>query len=193
MHTIMKRHIESMMDETTIFITPIGSRLYGLENAESDYDYLKVTTRLVRKNTHSVRDEFDIRVFSWFSLFEMLMKKPTHTGYEALMSPAKVYGPMADQYMPFLNSYRPGMSALLKTFISAALGTLTVKDEDKFKRFRLGLLLAKNFNEACENEGRYNPTLTSREAAELTARAEELFARPEDDRPDIIREAFGMY
>lgn len=189
----MERHIESMMDDSTVFITPIGSRLYRLENANSDYDYLKVTSRIVRKNTHSVHDEFDIRVFSWFSLFEMLMKKPTHTGYEALMSPIKAYGPMADQYMPFLNSYRPGMSALLKTFISAALGTLAVKDEDKFKRFRLGLLLAENFNEACENEGRYNPSLNDREASELTARAEALFARPEDERPGIIREAFGMY
>lgn len=189
----MERHIASMMDDSTVFITPIGSRLYGLENADSDYDYLKVTNRLVRKNTHSVHDEFDIRVFSWFSLFEMLMKKPTHTGYEALMSHSKAFGPMAAQYMPLLNSYRPGMSALLKTFISASLGTLTVKDEDKFKRFRLGLLLAKNFNEACENEGRYNPTLTSHEARELTARAEELFMLPEDERPDIIREAFGMY
>src|SRR5699024_156527 len=192
MNELMKHHMREMMTDDTVFITPVGSRLYGLENENSDYDYLQVFGSR-RRNSQSLHDEFDVRKFSWVGLYEMLLKKPTHTGLEALYSPFKMYGPAADTYTPFLSAYRPSIPQMLNAFVSTALGTLNVKDENKFKRFRLGLLLAHNFNNAKMNGGFYNPHLEADEASRLTEYAEELFEQPEEDRPALVRAEFGMY
>lgn len=188
---ITERHIAELMTDDTVFITPVGSRLYGLENAESDYDYFIIRDNEMKKNTHSVQEKYDIRVYSAISLHEMLMRKPTHTALEALYSPQRVLGSCADKWMPLLDGIRPGLPQLRRTFLSTAIGTLDVKDSVKFKRFRMGLMLADKYVEATKNGGRYNPQLSPDEAANLTARAEDLFAGSDEDRRRIILAKFG--
>lgn len=188
---IAERHMAALMTNDTVFITPVGSRLYGLNNADSDYDYFVIRDKDMSRNKHSVQDEFDVRTFSAIGLHEMLMRKPTHTGLEALYSPLRVLGPRAEKWLPFLDGIRPGLPALRHTFLSAALGTLTVKDDVKFKRFRLGLMLADKYTEATQNDGRYNPRLSPREAAHLHARAEALFGDSLEARKEILRASFG--
>lgn len=191
MNTTTRNHIAELMNENTVFITPVGSRLYGLETPASDYDYFVIEDRPMRKNKHSVSDEYDVRLFSPINLHEMLMRKPTHTGLDAIYSPFRVLGPKGEKWMPFIDGFRPGLPALRRTFLSAAIGTLDVKDEAKFKRFRLGLHLANLYNEAARNGGLYNPHLEPEAAAALTAQAEELFEHSRDDRKAILLKAFG--
>lgn len=188
---IAERHMTELMTDDTVFITPVGSRLYGLENADSDYDYFVIRDKDMRRNKHSVQEEFDVRTFSAIGLHEMLMRKPTHTGLEALYSPLRVLGPRASTWMPFLDGIRPGLPALRHTFLSAALGTLTVKDEAKFKRFRLGLMLADKYIEATKSGGLYNPRLSPLEADDLHARAEALFGDSLEARRDTLLASFG--
>lgn len=185
------RHIDELMTEDTVFISPVGSRLYGLENADSDYDYFVIRDCHMNKSRHTISDDYDLRIFTPILMHEMLMRKPTHTALEALYSPLRVMGPRASLWMPFLDGFRPSFPELRRTFISTALGTLSVKDEAKFKRFRLGLYLAQKYWEARDNDGYYNPRLAAAEAATLTARAEELFALPEDARRDILLAELG--
>lgn len=190
MNTI-QRHIDEMMTDDTVFITPVGSRLYGLEKPDSDYDYFIIRDRKMRKSTHSIKDEYDLRIFNPILFYEMLMRKPTHTGLEALYSPLREFGPAAAKWMPFLDAFRPGLPALRQTFLSASIGTLNVRDDVKFKRFRLGLHLADSYAYAYAHDGYYNPRLSPARAAELTARAERLFNASEEERYQTLLDAFG--
>lgn len=191
MPTTTEAHIADLMTDDTVFITPVGSRLYGLENSDSDYDYFVVRDCAMSKSRHTISDDYDLRIFSPVLMHEMLMRKPTHTALEALYSPLRVMGLRAPLWMPFLDGFRPSLPELRRTFISTAIGTLGVKDDAKFKRFRLGLYLAQKYWEARDNDGYYNPRLTPDAAAALTARAEELFTFPEDTRRDLLLAELG--
>lgn len=160
--------LQSYLSEDTIFITPTGSRLYGLETPESDYDFTVVSSGK-RISTADVTDHLDIRRVDFITLSKGLRDKPGGVYLEAIYSQEKILGPRAPLHMGYLDRFVPALPALRASMFKMASAVL---HEDLYKRVRFAVYLASRWNQwYWSGQQYYDPRLTAaeREAVELIA------------------------
>lgn len=139
--------------DTIVLDTVHGSRLYGLDHADSDHDVFRVVYSR-RKALVTNRDGLDYREFS-FDKFLEYVYNGSHQSCEALFSPVAYLHPM---FAPMLHAMRvsgtEAFSAYRRTIKAFAFG-----DEKKRRHaVRLGMNLRD-----LRSTGRFNPRLTSGE------------------------------
>lgn len=177
--------LRSYLAEDTIFITPTGSRLYGLENSESDYDFtvLSAGKRISSSNSSG---EIDIRRVDFRTFYTGITEKPGGVFLEALYSQKKILGPRAAEYMPLLDELTPAMAQLRANIYKMGL---TVLREERWKRVRFAAYLASRWNQwYWSGQQRYNPTLTEAERDALEELTERLYPHSKEDRRAIFKE-----
>lgn len=175
---------EDYLSETSIFVTPVGSRLYGLANEHSDYDFLSVELpRLGRKlSKQTISGDADVRRVDFRTFWQAIHVKPGNLYLEALYSRKKVLGSHWEEFGELLESFRPSANLVRQTFHKTAVGTLY---EDSYKRTRLGFYLASRWNALYWSGGEsYDPQLTSeeREAVEKLAQEATTLGSMEERR-----------
>ena len=177
--------LRSYLAEDTIFITPTGSRLYGLETPESDYDFTVLTASDRRISSSNSQGEIDIRRVDFRTFAEGLTEKPGGVYLEALYSKKKILGPLAADYMPFFEDFVPAMPPLRATMYKMAISVLR---EDRWKRVRFAAFLASRWNQwYWSGAQRYDPTLTADEKIALEEITERLYPHSKEERRAIFR------
>lgn len=165
------------MNRFTLFSTPHGSHLYGLQTPESDRDYYTVVSRLphveqrsrARYARQTIQGEDDDFVIDW-STWMLLCEKGVPQALEAMWSRHAT----TDLIEPFRASYRAHTGVLdtyLRTIKSFALN-------DDFKRRRHAARLAVNARTIL-HQGWFNPTLTSAEVSFVNA-VPKVYTDPEE-------------
>lgn len=142
-----------------LFKTPHGSRLYGLHNDNSDYDWYTVVSenptnrkRYARQTIVDETDSFVVDIGTWLHMVSIGVPQAC----EALMSRV----PVVDKITELRESYvlPPSISErYLRTVKSFAL-------DDTFKSKRHATRLALNLRDALRY-GRFNPTLSDGDVA----------------------------
>lgn len=161
--------------EDTIFVTPMGSRLYGTDNADSDYDFLILSTgeNGKRINSSKVTQELDMRKVDYETMMTALITRPGNHYLESIYSNKKILGPRADDYLPILDSFIPAANLLRTTLLKTAIGAL---HEEKYKRIRFSAYLASRWNQwYWSGQQKFNPTLNSDELNSINGMADQLF------------------
>jgi hypothetical protein len=137
-----------------LFRTPAGSRLYGLENEDSDYDWYSVVERVPKKRltftTHSIVGDQDNTVVD-FGTWVNACQAGVPQALEAMFSTKAKVDRIAE--------YRAGFKA--GTDYSKYLGTMkkmSHEHPDSFKHKRHILRLALNMK-GLRERNRFDPTL----------------------------------
>lgn len=176
--------LQSYIAEDTIFITPTGSRLYGLENVESDYDFTVLSAGKKISSSNS-QGEIDIRRVDFRTFYTGITEKPGGVFLEALYSQKKILGPRAAEYMPILEELTPAMPQLRSNIYKMGL---TVLREERRKRVRFAAYLASRWNQwYWSGAQRYNPTLTPEEKLALEEITERLLPLSKEERRAIFK------
>jgi len=177
--------LQSLMAEDTIFITATGSRLYGLENRKSDYDFTIVSAG-DPISTSVVTDELDLRRVDFITYMRFLHEKPGGAFLESLYSQKKVLGPMAERYMPHLESFVPSAERLRANLHKIAAGPLR---KDLYKRVRFSIFTASRWNQwYWSGARRYNPTLTEPEKQALNGLTDRMMPMELEERLRFLDE-----
>ena len=142
-----------------LFKTPHGSRLYGLHNVSSDYDWYTVVSenptrrkRYARQTIVDQTDSFVVDIGTWLQM----VSDGVPQACEALMSRV----PVVDKITELRESYvlPPSISErYLRTIKSFALS-------EEFKSKRHAVRLGFNLHDALHS-GRFNPTLSERDVS----------------------------
>lgn len=143
----------------TLFRTVVGSRLYNLHHADSDYDYLTVVTKRAGTTSHTrkryakqtIIDGLDSIVVD-FGTFVEGCKSGVPQYCEAMMSQQAEI----DLITPYRQNFiltTDSWARYLRTIKSFAYS-----EKDSFKRKRHALRLADNLH-SIMHTGRFNPTL----------------------------------
>jgi len=177
--------LREFLAEDTIFITPTGSRLYGLENEHSDYDFT-VLSAGDRISTVNHNSGIDIRRVDFLTYARGLRDKPGGVFLESLYSQKKILGAQAATYLPYLNSFTPKATALQANMLKMAIAAVR---KEPYKRVRFAIVLASRWNQwRWAGQGRYNPTLAPEERKPIEELATRLFELEPDERERILRD-----
>lgn len=157
------------MEPETLISTPIGSRLYGLAHADSDYDLYQVfaDTSGGLKKHHNARQTIvgknDVIRISW-STFLNHASQGYPQALEAMFSPLAEVSPQIMAYRAHFHASLTLMTRTYhKTIISFAHGPL--------KQRIYALRLSHNLRQSQENGGRFNPVLEPHIAEAIKAEA----------------------
>lgn len=159
-------------ENTVLFRTQTGSKLYGLGNANSDDDYYvvtpskQVTYRSKRiKASQSFEGDKDT-VYMDFKSFVALCEKGVPNTLEVMFSRASV----SEFFEDYRNNYFCSDPVVIHKYMATikmySLGT----GDSQFKYRRHALRLAHNLEEILYT-GRFNPTLTPAVARRITEMA----------------------
>lgn len=160
-------------EDTVLFKTPTGSRLYNLANANSDDDYYVITpSKYVSGQSRrsaikqSLKGDLDT-VFMDFRSFVKLCSEGAPTTLEVMFSQAS----KSDFFEDYRNNYYCSDPAVVHKYM-ATIKRFSLETSDKqFKMRRHALRLALNLEEILYT-GRFNPTLSSSTATRITRIAE---------------------
>lgn len=185
----MEQHMQELLTPNTVFVSPIGSRLYNLHDECSDYDYISV--ELIPRGKHSLIGDLDVKRTSLVNMMKTVQEKVSHTVLEAVFSQQKLLGEQA-HYLPMLEGLRFPAVSMLKTFRRVAEETvLFARPEKEFKRLRLALYLASCVEQSfISPTGYYNPTVSDEKRLELTESAESLMPLSREDRIAVVMTEF---
>lgn len=177
--------LSQFLGDDTVFITPTGSRLYGLENAESDYDFT-VLSAGDRISTVNHSNNIDIRRVDFLTFARGLRDRPGGVFLEALYSQKKILGPQAVAYLPYLHSFVPKATGLQANMLKMAIAAVR---KEPYKRVRFAVVLASRWNQwRWSGLNRYNPSLTAEEREPIEVLAARLFPLEPDERERILRD-----
>lgn len=98
---MLERLEQKLNGKRVLLVTQTGSRLYGTQHAESDWDYTAVT--LTGKGKQTVVDGLDVNVMN-LTTFLDLVNRSVPNALEALWSPTKVTDPA---YTALFNALAP--------------------------------------------------------------------------------------
>lgn len=151
-----------------LFKTVHGSHLYGLSHAGSDYDYYTVvakspTNRRAKYAKQTIIGDEDSMVVDFGTWVDMC-KAGVPQALEAMFSDMPLY----DEIGPFRASFRVGTEVYERYF--RTIKSFALSEDEGFKKKRHALRLALNLNEMGAT-GRFNPTLSTRDAVYITERA----------------------
>lgn len=164
-----------------LFKTLHGSHLYGLAHDGSDRDYYVVLETQSKKKARyakqSIVDGIDTTTVD-FGTWVNMCQSGVPQAIEAMFSPmAEV-----DQISEFRNAFRVGDGIRDKYYRTI---DNFLQEESDFKRRRHGFRLALNLRTALRH-GRFNPTLTKKEAIWVTYQAKQ------DDLEHMREIAFNL-
>lgn len=193
----MREAVEAKVSEIfaeadTLFVSPIGSRLYGLENKNSDYDYVAIKDSTDRISFQKVSDVVDIKIMDVMELIEQYRKGINVNQLDIVYSRMKQVKPeWMQKWQPFFNGLRPDMRILRENLHRNARNNMR---SDLFKRVRLGVYLASRwnyiYNYGVEN---YNPNLSANEKVAINMIAKNIFSKESvDERLAIINHMFTL-
>lgn len=142
--------------ETLIFSTPIGSRLHGLHNADSDHDMWHVHTQLdTRKVVHNVDDQYHVGL----STFLRHAENGYYVALDAIFSPVAT----SSWFDDYRHSFHVSVSNMRDNYRNCIIKKLI--PSSRTKHHRHALRMALNYREAYEGNGRFNPCLSAEYAA----------------------------
>lgn len=161
------------MEQQLLFSTIHGSRLYGLDHPDSDYDRFEVYGWLKSRGRQTVNAMEDVTRTS-FDRFMKYCDRGVPQYLEAIFSEKVI-----DDHIPYIRStYHPNMtnvrdvySRTIKAFWMEGTEGNSLKLRRHALRLRLNLI-------AMEEAGRFNPTLTTAEAVLITEQALTLTELP---------------
>jgi hypothetical protein len=137
-----------------LLVTPMGSRLYGLSHADSDYDYWtvidKVKSKRAKYNKHSIVGDQDNTVIDFGTWIDQC-QAGVPQALEAMFSRMAT----TDRIASYRSNFKAG------TDYSKYLGimkNMSIEHPDSFKHKRHILRLALNMRSLRESN-RFNPTL----------------------------------
>lgn len=148
-----------------------GSRLYGLDNAFSDYDYYVVVSDSQRKDRQSITGDVDVNMVGFDSFLEKCFKGVPQA-LEAMFSRSAT----VDVFDSLRRSYKAGGSSVVDTYMRTIYSFS--KDERsgglRYKKHAARLTL--NFNSLLMHE-KFNPALSVEEKKIVNS----LFMLGQDD------------
>lgn len=128
-----------------------GSRLYGLNHADSDYDFFRVILKGSNKTMHKVTEEMDYTQMPLDRFLENVFHG-SHQSCEALFSPVATIDP---KYRPLFEAIRvtgeDAFARYRRTIHAFSYGTM--------KQRRHAVRLGFNLSDL-RKYGRFNPQLT---------------------------------
>lgn len=160
-------------EDTVLFRTQTGSKLYGLAHSGSDDDYYVITpSKYVAKGfrRYSARQSFagnEDTVYVDFKSFVAFCEKGSPQNLEVMFSRASVSDYFEDYRTHYFCSSPQVVHTYMKTIKSFSLNNT----DKKFKTQRHALRLAYNLEEILYT-GRFNPTLPPHIAAKITSLAQ---------------------
>lgn len=140
-------------DRPPLFKALGGSRLYGTDHSESDFDWFTVVDGSVRKPRHWVSEEGDFTEYTFSTLIK-LAQEGSHQALDVMFTPS-VYAEV-DEIKYFRESWYCSPYAMLKLRDVARSHLLNPKSSPK--RLRHGVRMALMVQEVYLY-GRYNPRL----------------------------------
>ena len=155
--------------DTVLFKTIHGSKLYGLNHADSDDDYYVVTpTRYVSRKINAKQTIIgnDDVVAIDFKSFVTLAHNGVPQALETMFSRAS----KSDFFEDYRTNYFASDPAVIHTYMRT-IKSFSLSDKHGFKRRRHALRLSLNLEENLYT-GRFNPTLSQANALKITRLAE---------------------
>jgi len=152
-------------NDTVLFKTIHGSKLYGLNHANSDDDFYIITpTRKTSRHINAKQSIVgkDDTVAIDFSSFVELSHKGVPQALEAMFS-RKAESPFFEEYRA---NYFASDPEVIHTYMRT-IKSFSLSEKDGFKRRRHSLRLALNLEELIYT-GRFNPTLNKPTALKIT-------------------------
>lgn len=152
----------------TLLLTHTGSKLYGLNHANSDNDTYRIIKTLdnnrKRNAKHKITgDEDEITID--FRTFANFAYEGQIQALEAMFSPIATI----DHLTEFRSSFYAGLN--MDQMIGRYRRTITKFAHGNFKHRRHAMRLAINLDEAIANRGRFNPRLSAENIAKITEQA----------------------
>ena len=150
-----------------IFQTVHGSRLYGFDHKDSDYDLFKVYEGKDRKLYQSVVGKNDV-VIGTLEGVVLRAFSGSHQSAAAIFSPKKEWAPgMEEKWGPYLKNIRLGVEAQIK--YERTIKKFVYGD---FKKRRHAARLAHNLRGLKMNGGQFSPRLPQIDASLCAAYAQ---------------------
>lgn len=155
-------------DAETLLLTHTGSKLYGLNHANSDNDTYRIIKTLANGRKRNARQKItgnedeliiDFRTFADFAY------SGQPQALEAMFSPIATI----DHLQEFRSSFYAGLNQ--DQMIGRYRKTITKFAHGNFKHRRHAMRLAINLDEAIENRGRFNPRLSDSNIAKISEQA----------------------
>lgn len=167
--------LPSVTGGKTLAFSPTGSRLYGLANADSDYDYVMIyqpVNATGHQKGHNkaqfVQDSEDIQTRSLDSFLDSC-RKGSSNDLDVIFSDQMQFADSA--YAPMLRALRPNIVSAHHRFssmIEVNVEKAESQPEKRYKFVRHAFRVALNGNKLFRF-GRYNPTHTQEEVDWLNA------------------------
>lgn len=183
--------IRTHAGDQLIFAAQSGSRLYGLDNEDSDHDYIAISASESKfTKEYKINEDVEYVLVDYKTFMNRIAEKAPHQYIDALASNRKILGPQ-EHLLSTLTSIRPSYSQIIRSFVSGAFGAMR---NDQLKRFRFGLFLATRANNLGmfdpEAEFDWNlptPHLTEYKAEALKELAESLYSDSYEERKETLR------
>ena len=155
-------------ENTVLFKTISGSKLYGLSHAGSDDDYYVITPSRYTSRKINARQTIignDDTVAIDFRSFVILSHNGVPQALEAMFSRAS----KSEFFEDYRNGYYASDPKVIDTYMRT-IKSFSLSERDPFKRRRHSMRLALNLEELLYT-GRFNPTLSPSNASKITALA----------------------
>lgn len=155
----------------TLLLTHTGSKLYGLNHADSDNDTYRIIPTInngrKRNAKHIIKGEEDQLTID-FKTFTMFAYDGQPQALEAMFSPIATI----DKISEFRSGFYAGLNH--DSMIGRYRRTITKFAHGDFKHRRHALRLTLNLEEAMRNRGYFNPRLSESDRDMITQMAMEM-------------------
>lgn len=155
----------------TLLLTHTGSKLYGLDHADSDNDTYRIIPTInngrKRNAKHTIKGNEDQLIID-FKTFTMFAYEGQPQALEAMFSPIATI----DHLSEFRSSFFAGLNH--DSMIGRYRKTITKFAHGDFKSRRHALRLTLNLEECMKNQGFFNPRLSEADRIMITEMARDM-------------------
>ena len=137
-----------------LFRTVHGSRLYGFDHGQSDWDIFIVTLEDRGRARHTVTEFYDTVRVGWRTFLEHA-ESGSHQPIEALFSPYKQWSPEGEWLRPMVEGMRISGRGVVEKYER----TIKKFSYGDYKRRRHAVRLSLNL-QGLRSEGKFNPVLS---------------------------------
>lgn len=152
----------------TLLLTHTGSKLYGLNHANSDNDTYRIIPTIQngrKRNAKQTIKGGEDEIIIDFKTFAQFAYDGQPQALEAMFSPIATIDHLSD----FRNNFYAGLNQ--DAMIGRYRKTITKFAHGNFKHRRHALRLTLNLEEAMANRGRFNPRLSEADRTMITEMA----------------------
>ena len=144
-------------DSPEVFRTLVGSRLYGNDHANSDFDIFVVTTSRLERETHDMTDEGDF-THRGIDLFLRRVRHGHPMSCEAAFSPVKEFTADGDAWRPLIEGLRVTSPSAMERYERKIREFCFGGYKERFHATRLSFNL-----EDLRLHGRFDPVMSDRQ------------------------------